>query len=121
MTDLNIKIKKARENRNYTQEYMASSLGISQSAYAQLEKGSISINISRLKKIANILEFDINKLISSDDLILDIHHNTLNDNASIINQLNNKQNELYERIIEEKENTIKRLEEIITKLKKVLC
>ena len=50
--------------------------------------------------------------------MLDIHHNTLNDNSSIIKEWNSKQNELYERLIIEKDKIISQLERRIKELEK---
>lgn len=48
-------IRKEREKRNYTQQYMADSLKISQNAYSKLELGSTKITVARLFEIAFIL------------------------------------------------------------------
>ncbi|MBS1529362.1 MAG: helix-turn-helix transcriptional regulator [Bacteroidetes bacterium] len=61
--DLKIKkvahnIRKIREYRNYTQEYLAAKLRISQNAYSKIELGHTRITIDRLFHIANILEVD---------------------------------------------------------------
>lgn len=50
------KIKKVRELRSFTQEYMADKLGLSQSNYARIERNEIKISEERLQKIAEILE-----------------------------------------------------------------
>jgi transcriptional regulator with XRE-family HTH domain len=61
--DLKIKnvarnIRKIREYRNYTQEYLAAKLRISQNAYSKIELGHTKITIDRLFRIADILEVD---------------------------------------------------------------
>ncbi|TAE49422.1 MAG: XRE family transcriptional regulator, partial [Cytophagales bacterium] len=50
------KIKKLRELRNITQEYMAEKLDTSQQNYSRWEKGEIEITVSRLEQIAKILD-----------------------------------------------------------------
>ena len=49
-------IKNIRELKNYTQEYMASQLGLTQSGYNKIEKGKTILGHNRLIKIAEILE-----------------------------------------------------------------
>ncbi|QAA81978.1 helix-turn-helix domain-containing protein [Aequorivita sp. H23M31] len=49
------KIKTYREMRNYSQEYLASMIGISQPAYAKIEQGKTKITLERLKQISEIL------------------------------------------------------------------
>jgi transcriptional regulator with XRE-family HTH domain len=59
-------IRKIREFRNYTQDYLAAKLHISQNAYSKIELGYSSITLARLLSIAEILEVDIVDLINSD-------------------------------------------------------
>jgi len=48
-------IRKIRELRNYTQEYMAEQLGLSVSGYGKIERSDSDINLSRITQIAEIL------------------------------------------------------------------
>lgn len=76
MTDsLNLKIKaiamnirSKREQRNYTQEYLAAKLNISQNAYSKIELGYTKITVERLFQIAAILEFEVSELIDTEPL-----------------------------------------------------
>ena len=111
------KIRQVREYKNISQMYMAEQLNISQPAYAQVESGKTSLSENRLKKIAEILEVDITTLISDEKLTLNIQYNTLNNNSSIVKELNTKQSELYERLLVEKDKQIKFLQAEILKLK----
>lgn len=60
-------IRHKREYRNYTQEYLAVKLNISQNAYSKIELGYTKITIERLFQIADILEFDIAELINPEE------------------------------------------------------
>lgn len=60
------KIKKVRELRDYTQEYMAQALKISQSQYARIERDQAELNFSRLQQIAELLQIDPVQLILFD-------------------------------------------------------
>ena len=59
-------IKNKRIYRNYTQEYLALKLHISQNAYSKIELGYTKITLERLFQIADILEFDVVDFINSD-------------------------------------------------------
>jgi transcriptional regulator with XRE-family HTH domain len=59
-------IRKKREFRNYTQEYLALKLHISQNAYSKIELGYTKITLERLFQIADILEFDVIDFITAD-------------------------------------------------------
>ena len=69
-----VNIRRIREIKGYTQEYLAAKLKISQNAYSKIELGYSKITLIRLYAIANILEIgamfllteDYRKLISSD-------------------------------------------------------
>lgn len=56
-------IRKRRELRNYTQEYLALKLNISQNAYSKIELGYTKITLERLFQIADILQYDVIDLI----------------------------------------------------------
>jgi transcriptional regulator with XRE-family HTH domain len=57
------RIRKIRASKDYTQEYMAMKLGISQKAYSKLERQETQLKWEKLIQIANILEVDISKLM----------------------------------------------------------
>lgn len=64
-------IRKIREYRDYTQEYLAMKLGISQNAYSKIELAYTRITLERLIQIAEILDIDPVALINntSEDLV----------------------------------------------------
>jgi transcriptional regulator with XRE-family HTH domain len=49
-------IRKIRRERDFTQEYMAFEMGISQKAYSDIENAKVKINFEILTKISDILE-----------------------------------------------------------------
>jgi transcriptional regulator with XRE-family HTH domain len=59
-------IRKIREFRNYTQDYLAAKLNISQNAYSKIELGYSSITLTRLVEVAEILEVDLADLINTE-------------------------------------------------------
>jgi transcriptional regulator with XRE-family HTH domain len=56
-------IRAARECKNYTQEYVAARLGISQNAYSKIELGYTKITLERLILIGHILDTGISELM----------------------------------------------------------
>lgn len=71
------RIRILRELHDYTQEYVADCLGITQSAYSRVEKSSAP-SFERILKVINIykitfeefIEFDLNKIILKNNLKL---------------------------------------------------
>jgi len=59
-------IRNERETLNYTQEYLAAKLGISQNAYSKIELGYTKITVERLFQIAAILNADVHELINTE-------------------------------------------------------
>lgn len=64
-------IRKIREYRDYTQDYLAAKLKISQNAYSKIELGYSKLTVDRLFQIALILEIEVTHLLTLDhnDLI----------------------------------------------------
>jgi transcriptional regulator with XRE-family HTH domain len=62
-------IRKTREHLNYTQEYLAAKLSISQNAYSKIELGYTKITVERLFQIAAILDTDIHDLINTEKVV----------------------------------------------------
>ncbi|HET9056843.1 MAG TPA: helix-turn-helix transcriptional regulator [Chitinophagaceae bacterium] len=59
-------IKKIREDRHLTQEYVAQKMGISQNAYSKIENNITQLTINHLKKISEILDVSVNDLLKDD-------------------------------------------------------
>lgn len=100
------RIKKLRESRRYSQEYMAEKLKITQAAYSKLESDQTNLSIDRLKEIALLLDIPDSELLNSDNNTFHFNENQTA-NAYAINQTIYNQNlELLEKTITilEKEN-----------------
>jgi transcriptional regulator with XRE-family HTH domain len=59
----NKNLRKTRERFNYSQEYVAGQLGISQSNYSRIENGSIKLDIGRLTKLAKLYQLELHTLL----------------------------------------------------------
>jgi len=58
-TKIASKIKRLREANNFTQEYVADAIGIAPNTYSLLERGTSSIRLDRLEKIAKFYGVDV--------------------------------------------------------------
>ena len=61
--NIGVNIRKFREKKGFSQEYVAEKLGINQSTYGKLERDMSNITLGRLFKIADVLEEDITTLL----------------------------------------------------------
>lgn len=62
-TSISSNIKSIRELKNYTQEYIADRLGITQAGYSKIENGKTAISYKKLEKIARILEVSLQDIV----------------------------------------------------------
>ena len=112
--NISTKIRKIRELKGYSQEYIATELGISQSAYCQIEKDHKNIIIERIQKVSNILETDPIELIN-------FNEHAIFNNCKKGNGVNNGNYYAYsenERMLYEK--SIERLEKEVDFLKRTI-
>ena len=58
------RIRTIRESKEYSQDYLAAKLGISQNAYSKIELGYSGLSLERLFIIGRVLEVDVNALIN---------------------------------------------------------
>jgi transcriptional regulator with XRE-family HTH domain len=109
-------IKKLRELKNYTQKSMADMLEVSQKTYSNIENAGNSISIDLVERIAKILKVSFHNILELNaDAIINNHHQNgglsqLN-TAPSYNYLNEKQNELFEKLLKEKDLRICQLED----------
>ncbi len=66
MTTIEEKIKNIREIKNFTQEYMAEKLGITQAGYSKIESGATKISYSKIIDISKILGVEVEELLAFD-------------------------------------------------------
>ena len=93
-------IKRVREERNYSQQYLAQELGISQKAYSKIENSQTNITLSHLDRISQVLETSVNQLLGTDGSSVYNNYNTHNGEGIVIRkETPEKSIELYERII----------------------
>lgn len=59
-------IKTIRESKNFTAEYLATQLGISQSTYSRKENGETDFTLPELVKVSEALEVPLVKIIDLD-------------------------------------------------------
>ncbi|MEL1254377.1 helix-turn-helix transcriptional regulator [Flavobacterium sp. DGU38] len=113
-TTIKNKIKNIRELKNYTQEYMAEKLGVTQAGYSKIEKGKTSLSYEKLVEIGRILDVSVEDIISFD---YDRYFNNFNringnNNGSILINTENTSTikELYEDKIKLLEKLLSRTE-----------
>lgn len=112
-TSIKNKIKSIRELKNYTQEYMAEQLGVTQAGYSKIEKGKTVLSYVKLVEIARILEVSVEDILSFDSERYFNNFNKVigNNNGSIL--INTEENSTTLKILYE--DKIKLLEKLLEK------
>ncbi|MEI2710411.1 MAG: helix-turn-helix transcriptional regulator [Chitinophagaceae bacterium] len=59
-------LNNTRELRNYSQEYVAKKMGISQNAYSKIENNITQLTVNHLKSISSTLDIPIIDLLKDD-------------------------------------------------------
>lgn len=110
-------LKHLRELRDFTQTYLADSLGISARAYSKIEQGSSQLSVKRLYQIAEVLEVSVNDILqfSNERYFNSNYRNPVSNDAAIIKDIEGLK-DLYERLLTEKDVQIQLLLEKISKL-----
>jgi transcriptional regulator with XRE-family HTH domain len=59
-------LRKYRELRNYSQDYVARKMGISQNAYSKIENNITQLTVNHIKQISQVLEVSMMDLLRDD-------------------------------------------------------
>jgi transcriptional regulator with XRE-family HTH domain len=108
------KLKILREVNNYTQEFIAETLGVDQSTYSKLEKNPKNLKADQAEKLASLYELEVSDILSS-DIVISFTHNTI-DKGYIHNHFDQK--DMIEKVIAAKDGEIKTLHEQVDHLQK---
>ena len=103
------KIKKLREFKNLTQEYMAAQLEMSVGNYSKIERDEVSLTIDRLQKISEILNINFLDILAFDEKqVFNFIHNSHSQGLNIYQQNNYPANSVEQKI----EEIMKRLDDL---------
>jgi len=110
--EISKKIRFFRDQKDYTQEYMALKLGMAQNSYSKIENNPDSIPLKRLEEICQILEINLKDLIDSKESSVYFNNNNAESQYAYGNIIiHNYPKELMD-------NVLGRLEKIEENLKK---
>jgi len=115
------RVKKVRVEKNFTQDYLAKKLGLSQKAYSKIENSESKLNVDTLIKISEILDTPITNFLdeSSRPIVNDYSNRTGGDNIIYKNIYNEKTEDLYNQLLKAKDDIINSKQSEIDLLKKL--
>ncbi len=113
------KIVFERNKKGFSYENMADELGITVSGYRKIETGDTKLTVERLFKIASILDITLSELLSLDKDILSQHnHDNENVYQQKIDNFYQENKDIYEKLIQSKDEQIALLREMLDKFMK---
>lgn len=116
LTNIGPKIRKIREIKGYSQEYIASKMSIKQNSYSKLERGETNLSIDRLMEICSVLEIELSTLMNFDEKMVFnncTQNGNFGENNTFVFNAVEKIQELYERIIKAKNEEIETLNKLL--------
>ncbi len=115
-------LKTLRELHDYTQDYVADYLGVSQNTYSLMERGETRITIDRLETLATLYNMDLADILKFNETLI-IHNMNNNSGVGICNKemiVNNNisidERKLFQETLARLEKENERLLKIIEKL-----
>ncbi|MBI3233269.1 MAG: helix-turn-helix transcriptional regulator, partial [Bacteroidetes bacterium] len=69
LVPLGYKIRRVREFKNLSQQYVADKLSVSQSTYSDMENGKIAVSEEKLAMIANVLDVSVDVINEYNDQV----------------------------------------------------
>lgn len=108
-------IRKFRELKGYSQEYMANEMELTQASYAKLESNSTKISVERLFTIAKLLETDVADILELNKQT--IYHQDIKEHSighQEVQNLHQNNKEVYEKLLQSKDEQIALLKSLLS-------
>ena len=100
-----------RISKDWSQQFMADRLGMSQANYARLESGKVKLDMSRLEEILNILEIPLDTVLNPRKTVLE--ERVLNLTNEYILKLRSEKEDLLRIRVEKLEDEVKFLRALL--------
>jgi transcriptional regulator with XRE-family HTH domain len=112
------KLRLLREFRNYSQEYIAEKLGITQHAYSRIENNLTKLTAERLERLAAILNIPPLELLSDKEPVISFSDSGASIKEDHWKEIIENNRQLYGQVICSKDEKIAFLENEIRALRK---
>jgi transcriptional regulator with XRE-family HTH domain len=121
LVQLGYKIRRVREFKNLSQQYVADKLSVSQSTYSDMENGKIAVSEEKLAMIANVLDVSVDVINEyNDQVVFNSCTQSGYFNTNNINPID-KIEEIYKQLIEVHEKRITELLAVIEAKDKLIA
>jgi transcriptional regulator with XRE-family HTH domain len=106
-----------REINNYTQEYVASQIGVDQSTYSKIERNPKIIRGEQAEKLAELYDVGVGDILSP-GVTISFSNSTFSDKGYVHNLHEEIHNAALEKVIAAKDSEIKTIKEELEYLRK---
>ena len=113
--NIGLNIRKVREIKGFSQEYMANELEISQRHYSRFEQNETELSVNKLNQIASILGVTGQQLLGFDERFIFQNCETAFGNNQNYYAFSDKERELYETRINHLESEVTFLRTMVEK------
>ena len=110
-------LKVLREVNNYTQEYVATKIGVDQSTYSKIERNPKNLKAEQVEKLAELYDVGVADILSSEGLTIHFSGH-IEKNNGYVNNNYEMQKEVLDKIYAVKDDEIKTLKEQVEYLRK---
>jgi transcriptional regulator with XRE-family HTH domain len=78
------KIRQLRESRQFSQDYVAAKLNISQQMYSRMESNPEDAPLRRIRQLSEVLEVPLSTIIGGDDMYVQQNYHQQGGNAGTV-------------------------------------
>jgi transcriptional regulator with XRE-family HTH domain len=112
------KIRMLRELQGFSQDYLATQLGMTQASYSRIETNQTKLTTDMLEKIANVLDVSVADIMSTDPFVINFYGTNHGAQCTFgpVEHFDAGQKELFEKIIASKDEEIARLNELLKEM-----
>lgn len=112
------KIRKVRELRNLTQEFVADELGMTQSAYSKIETGENDLSFKKLRQIATVFGVEPEEIYNFNEhnAFYITNNHGLAGTGTVNNQFSEELKAVYEALIKQQAEEIAYLRGVLEKV-----
>lgn len=109
-------IRKYRELKGFSQEYMANQLDINQASYAKIESSSTKLTVERLFAISKLLETEVTELLDvKTQTVFNVYDNENAVGQQKVQNLYQDNKDVYEKLLQSKDEQIALLKSLLGK------
>lgn len=116
MQNIGMKIRKLRERRNFTQEYVAQKLKMTAAGYSKIERDVTDVTMGKLQIIANVLELEVRQILEFDEnTILNFPHST--NQQAVVTYIERPNDDIVKLLVSELKSQIAHLQNEVQHLR----